>query len=118
MDHMLFVLQDNKKRISFLFLGIVSVPVVGTVDPRACNRMSGRVRQGEIQAGEEGNNLMWLLDFKLDFFNDEAKEKGESLFFVNALCLLSPCEQSKYRCLLKSVQKNDTCQCTGSTWCL
>ena len=53
---------------------------MGTIDPRACNRMSGRVRQGELQAGEEGNNLMWLLDFKLDFFNDEAKEKGEWKF--------------------------------------
>ena len=41
--------------------------------------MAGRVRPGEV-VGEEGNNLMWLLDFKLDFFNDaEAKEKGESL---------------------------------------
>jgi len=45
--------------------------------------MAGRVRHhGEVQPGEEGNNLMWLLDFKLDFFNDaEAKEKGKQRNF-------------------------------------
>ena len=31
-----------------------------------------------INGGEEGNNnLMWLLDFKLDFFNDQ--DTGKSL---------------------------------------
>ena len=46
--------------------------------------MAGRVRHhGEVQPGEEGNNLMWLLDFKLDFFNDaEAKEKGKQFFLI------------------------------------
>ena len=34
-------------------------------------------------SGEESNNLMWLLDFKLDFFNEaEAsnKDKGQCFF--------------------------------------
>jgi hypothetical protein len=56
----------------------VTVPV--SMDPR-CSRIPGRLRPGEV-GGEEGNNLMWLLDFKLDFFNDaEAKEKGKHLNF-------------------------------------
>ena len=60
------------------FEGVVAVPVSGDV---RCSRMAGRVRPGEVVGGEEGNNLMWLLDFKLDFFNDaEAKEKGETVF--------------------------------------
>ena len=36
----------------------------------------GGKKRKELGPGEESNNLMWLLDFKLDFFNEsEASSK-------------------------------------------
>ena len=32
------------------------------------------------QAGDEDGNLMWLVDFKLDFFNDIEKNGGDYSF--------------------------------------
>ena len=42
-----------------------------------------------VANGEEGNsNLMWLLDFKLDFFNDS--EAGRSNFGLISILILLP----------------------------
>jgi hypothetical protein len=68
--------------------------------------MAGRVRHhGEVQPGEEGNNLMWLLDFKLDFFNDaEAKEKGKQRNF-SIFSIFLPSKESR-----KSIPKVYICR--------
>jgi len=80
---------------SFLPSGILANPTFssGTTaipDDLKSGKSCGRQRLVEGTV-EEGNNLMWLLDFKLDFFNDEqAKEKGKLLLF--SIPILSRCK--------------------------
>jgi hypothetical protein len=72
--------SKNFFRLAGISTGIVSLPVCAEFRG---GRISGRGRPADVAGGEEqGNNLMWLLDFKLDFFNDaEAKEKGNPVVF-------------------------------------
>ena len=57
--------------------GIVSAN--GAYIPNAVPSQFGHGTNIAVSNGEEGNNnLMWLLDFKLDFFNDQ--EAGKSQF--------------------------------------
>ena len=55
--------------------GLVSAN--GAYIPNAVSSQFGHGTNIAVNNGEEGNNnLMWLLDFKLDFFNDS--EAGKS----------------------------------------
>ena len=49
--------------------------------PGGCTVVPGG-HQGQVKEGiDEGGNLMWLVDFKLDFFNDIEKNNDKGNIF-------------------------------------
>ena len=52
-----------------------------------------------VNSGEEGNNnLMWLLDFKLDFFNDPDTGRAQCKFIIHIYINITFC---KLKCDIK-----------------
>jgi hypothetical protein len=52
-----------------------------------------------VNSGEEGsNNLMWLLDFKLDFFNDQEAGRAQCKAIIHIYIIITFC---KLKCDIK-----------------